>query len=276
MKPAIDISYWIDLWERHDQKDHKQQEFWDNRADFFNKKVFNDEKIGSNIVELLKEKNMLTKEMKVLDIGCGPGKHTLPMAKEVKCITALDISENMLEYLKENMENTNIVNIEPLNLNWKDLDLQDIQWENTYDLVFASMTPAIFNYETLKKMLTASKKYCYLSSFVRREDLLGDEIREYIFQKYELPFEKTEKIYCVFNILWQLGYIPEVRYLRRKWQDEMSVEEAYSLFTDKMASWVTLSDQDQEKIKTILEQKAHKGIITEKTEVIQGILTWEV
>lgn len=276
MDAKKDLQYWIDLWESNDYKDQNQQEFWDNRADFFNEKVFSGEKIGSNIVDLLIEKKMLTKEMHVLDIGCGPGKQTLPMAKKVGNITALDISENMLGYLKENMETTNISNITPLKLDWKELDVKKIQWESKYDLVFASMTPGVFNYETLNKMLIASKKYCYLSSFVKRQDLLGDEIREYIYKKYQVPLKKHNKIYYVFNILWQLGYTPEVQYIYRSWEDEMSLDEAYSLYKDKMSSLVTLSDCDQEKIKEILHKNSYKGKIIEKTEVTQGILTWEV
>lgn len=271
-----DLKYWIDLWKTHEHNTKDQQEFWDNRADFFNEKVFSGDIIESNIVDLLKDKNMLGKDMKVLDIGCGPGKHTLPMARVVKSITALDISENMLDYLKDNMKKTNIWNINPINLDWKGADLKEKSWEKAFDLVLASQSPGICNYETLEKMITASKKYCYLSSFVRRQDLIGDEIRKYVYMKYNLPIKKRDKIYCVFNILWQLGYLPEVQYKSRKWEDEMSVEEAYSLYKDKMSSMVTLTDQDREKIKKILDSQAHQGKVTEKTEVTQGILTWEV
>ncbi|NBG87111.1 class I SAM-dependent methyltransferase [Isachenkonia alkalipeptolytica] len=270
-----ELKYWVDLWEKQEKGRHKQQEFWDNRADFFDGKVFTEGKIGSNVVKLLKSKNMLSKDMKVLDIGCGPGKHTLPMAKEVKSITALDISENMLKHLQKNMESTNILNIHPISLDWKDVDLKGRQWEKAFDLVFASMTPGVFNYETLEKMLMACRKYCYLSGFVRRSDRLENEIADYIYEKYQLSPKKIDKVYYVFNILWQLDYTPEIEYIHRKWEDDMTVEEAYSLYTDKMSSMVSLSEEDREKIKKILEHKSHKGKVTEKTEVIQGILTWK-
>jgi len=276
MEREENVNYWIELWEKQEKRQLNQQKFWDNRADFFNGKVFIDEKIGSNIVDRLKSKNMLSKDMRVLDIGCGPGKHTLPMAREVKSVTALDISKNMLEHLEKNMKSTDIMNIHPLNLDWKDADVAQLQWEKRFDLVFASMTPGVFNYETLEKILVASKKYCYLSGFVRRADLLGDRIADYIYQKYQLPAKKYDKVYYVFNILWQLGYIPEVEYIHRKWEDEMTVEEAYSLYTDKMSSLVSLSEQDRKKIKEILNNEAKQGRITEKTEVVQGLLTWEV
>lgn len=276
MEAKKDLQYWIDLWESHDQKSQNPQEFWDSRADFFNDKVFSGDKIGSPIVKLLQSKNMLDKDMHVLDIGCGPGKHTLPLAKVVKSITALDISENMLDKLKENMRKTNITNIEPINLDWKDVDVKERNWNDTYDLVFASMTPAVFNYDTLKKMLIASKKHCFLSSFVKRRDLLGDEIQKYIIEKHQVPAKKADKIYYVFNILWQLGYTPEVRYFKRKWEDEMTFDEAYTIYRDNMASLTALTDQDKGKIKEILKQRVVDGRITEKTEVTQGILTWEV
>ena len=145
MKNERDLNYWIDLWEKQENGRRNEQEFWDSRADFFNRKVFTDKKVGSNIVERLKSKNRLTKDMKVLDIGCGPGKHTLPMAQEVGRVTALDISEKMLDYLEQNMKSTNIMNIDPINLDWKDADLKQLNWLKRFDLVFASMTPGVFN-----------------------------------------------------------------------------------------------------------------------------------
>jgi len=45
-------------------------------------------------------------EWTVLDIGCGPGTLTVPLAKKVKSITALDISSEMLKFLKINADKT--------------------------------------------------------------------------------------------------------------------------------------------------------------------------
>ena len=271
-----DLQYWKELWESHGQNDRDQQEFWDNRAEFFNEKVFNVDKLESYVVELLQSQKMLSKNMDVLDIGSGPGKHTLPLAREVKRVTALDISDKMLEFLKENMEYTNIHNIEPVKGDWEKMDLKERKWEKVYDLVLASMTPGISSYETLEKLLRASKKYCYLSSFVKRQDLIGDEIRAYIYEKYNLTSNKADKLYYAFNILWQLGYTPEVRYINRNWEDEFSMDEAYSLYRDKMISLTDVSDKDLLKIQEILERNSDNGMITEKTEVTQGILTWEM
>jgi len=271
-----DLQYWIDQWEDKENRRGDQEAFWDNRADFFNEKVFSDEGTGSEVVDLLASKGLLTKEMKVLDIGCGPGKHTLPMAKKVQKITALDLSEKMIGHLRENMKTAEIQNIEPVHLDWKDADLENHQWKKAFDLVFASMSPGISDFDTLKKMLEASRKICFLSSFVKRTDEIGDEVSDYIEKKYRVPPKQHEKIYYVFNLLWKMGYTPEVSYMRRSWKDTMTMEEAMSLYRDKMSSLVTLTDEDEEAIRSILEKRSSKGRVHEQTEVTIGLLIWEV
>ncbi|NBG88141.1 methyltransferase domain-containing protein [Isachenkonia alkalipeptolytica] len=273
-----DLSYWKERWRKEEGERERcdQQGFWDNRADFFNGKVFTEEKLGSEIVNHLKSKNMLTRDMEVLDIGCGPGKHTLPLAREVKRVTALDISENMLEHLRKNMKKTKLFNIDPLHLDWKDGDLKKLHWEKAFDLVFASMTPGVFNYETLEKMVKAGKQYAYLSGFVKRKDEVGDEIFRFFERSHGVSAKKQNKVYYAFNILWQWGYTPEVEYIHRTWEDEFTSEEAYALYRDKLAAVTTLLEEDREKIKEILKSFEKEGKITEKTEVTQGLLTWKL
>lgn len=67
--------------------------------------------------ELLLEsfKHNLSKDFEVLEIGAGTGRFTIEIAKQVKNITALDISANMLEILKDKMKSENLNNISTIN-----------------------------------------------------------------------------------------------------------------------------------------------------------------
>ena len=56
----------------------------------------------------------------------------------------------------------------------------------------------------------------------------------------------------------------------------MTIEEAYGLYADKLSSYKTISEKDRKKIKEILSKESKQGQIVEKTEVIQGLLYWEV
>ena len=48
----------------------------------------------------------------VLDVGCGEGSVTIPIAKRVKKVIGLDSSPKMLEYLEKRAGDNNIDNIE--------------------------------------------------------------------------------------------------------------------------------------------------------------------
>lgn len=60
----------------------------------------------------------LASDMKVIDIGCGPGRVTIPIAKRVGLageVTAMDIQPGMLEKVKEKAKANNINNIKYIN-----------------------------------------------------------------------------------------------------------------------------------------------------------------
>lgn len=68
-------------------------------------------KAGSSV---LIDRIGLKEGMRVLDVGCGPGRLTIPLAKHVGTngeIVALDIQEKMLRKLAERIKNNNLTNV---------------------------------------------------------------------------------------------------------------------------------------------------------------------
>jgi SAM-dependent methyltransferase len=59
-------------------------------------------------------------EWTVLDIGCGPGTLSVPLAPKARSVTALDISTEMLKRLEINAAKAGLNNIEYINLPWQD------------------------------------------------------------------------------------------------------------------------------------------------------------
>ncbi|MFX0561203.1 class I SAM-dependent methyltransferase [Tepidibacillus infernus] len=54
----------------------------------------------------------LKKKDTVLDLGAGTGYFSIPIAKQVKKVIAVDVSEKMLTHMKQEMENEKIENID--------------------------------------------------------------------------------------------------------------------------------------------------------------------
>ena len=85
----------------------------------------------NEVISFLSSKFELNK-MNILEVGCGTGRYTKFLADLSKTITALDLSENMLDLCKlkcKNKENITFVKCDATKLPFN---------ENSFDLVFAS------------------------------------------------------------------------------------------------------------------------------------------
>lgn len=120
---------WNAMWQESsgqvhcDRKD--QQEVWNQRAESFSKRINRvvDGKEGLDKDDYI-SKMLARIEVKpgwsVLDIGCGPGTLTIPLAKKAKNVTALDFSSEMIRILKTNADKSGANNIDYLTTSWQD------------------------------------------------------------------------------------------------------------------------------------------------------------
>ena len=72
--------------------------------------------------------------MRILDLGCGPGKYTENLAQEGHHVTGMDFSENSIEYARSQAIKNNL-NIEYICQNYLELDVM-----NQYDLIIMIYT----------------------------------------------------------------------------------------------------------------------------------------
>jgi ubiquinone/menaquinone biosynthesis C-methylase UbiE len=73
------------------------------------------------IIELLKLKPSYV----VADLGCGSGYFTVPISRIVKKIYGIDIQKEMLDYLKQKIQNPKILNIKTLHSKENKIPLQN-------------------------------------------------------------------------------------------------------------------------------------------------------
>lgn len=88
---------------------------WDVEAPYYD--LMNQMEEHSTELEL--ELLPLAKNDIVLDIGCGPGRMTVPMAKRVKQVYATDFSAGMIDICKRNCENAGVMNVCCLQADWQ-------------------------------------------------------------------------------------------------------------------------------------------------------------
>ena len=93
---------------QRDDKEEKEEDLekiWDDKSEWFFKRTEKEQENFSDrlIFKIVKEKKLLNENSKVLDIGCGTGRHLLEFSKITSHITGTDISSRMLDYAKEKL-----------------------------------------------------------------------------------------------------------------------------------------------------------------------------
>ncbi len=262
-------------WNESSKEDlYESQKFWDLRAEEFNNMI-NKQEEKFELVQYLLSKDAINRGYDVLDIGCGAGKYILEFAKIANDVTGIDISSKMISYAEQNVKNMNLSNANFKVIPWQDINLDAYRWSKKFDLVFASMSPAINSKETLTKMIEASKKYCFMSGFVYRRDKIKDELVKRIIGKNENKiFQKN--IYCSFNALWNMGIYPEITYKDVVWNKKISVEQAVEMYTILLQKNNKEDKSIKPKIKSYLQEISSDGEVEESIEAKIAWMFWKI
>jgi len=141
--------------------------------------------------------------------------------------------------------------------------------EKEFDLVFASMTPAISKIEHINRMCLISKNYCMMERFVYYRDPVREEIEKMLGRKLnKLHSNHKEYTYGLWNIVWKLGYFPEI-YL------DKYISETEKTVIDYMEQ-IICTDDEENKIIEFLKGKEKKGKIMSKEYIIKAVILWDV
>lgn len=128
-------NYWNDTyWKKH-LEDHKAENL-DFISDLWLDKYL-------NIINLIPKG-------KALDLGCGLGQYTKYLSGKGFKVISGDISIEVLERLKQDIPNANIIELDMS----EKLPFED----NTFDLVFANLSIHYFDKETTEKVLKEIKR----------------------------------------------------------------------------------------------------------------------
>lgn len=227
----MDKKFFEDMLSKDLKKDVDVEKMWDEKAIKFNApNEKNHSGFSKRVIEILNSKNLL-KGFDVLDVGGGGGRYAVPFSKFAKNVTMTDISGNMIGFAKEKAESQGAENIEFIKMVWEDADLENLNMYKKYDLVFSSMCPAVKTVEGLKKMIDASKNFCFINQLI----LDTDTFKEFIFERTSLekkfdPHNDRDSLVATFNLLWIDGYDPEINYLSDFEEFELSLEEIYEKY----------------------------------------------
>ncbi|MGD9161732.1 MAG: methyltransferase domain-containing protein [Desulfobacteraceae bacterium] len=284
---AIDeTDFWIKAWARNREdsisskrkirNEEETIEFWNRVAPSYDKHTSGKKNSRvSNVINILKRDGILTKGAEILDVGCGPGTYALHFARSVKSITALDSAGEMCRLVEKRAKADRLNNIKVINRLWKDVTLEEDRMSNRFDLVFASMTPAVNDFNSLMKLIGASKGYCCLISSVRKSfDKARNALWKRIFNEERI--QNSGSFIYNFNLLYSMGYRPTVNYIHSSWVREEPAETIIDRLSRSFWLYTEISAEVEKTITKYVNDHSIKGIFREEMESQLGVMIWNV
>lgn len=133
------------------------EELFTDYADKYEKEIFTQGTMGE--VDFIEKEINKDKNCKILDIGCGTGRHAIELAKRGYNVTGVDLSESMIDKARENARKYD------LDVDFQIADARKLNFEDQFDLVimmcegaFPLMETDEMNFEILKNASKALNK----------------------------------------------------------------------------------------------------------------------
>jgi SAM-dependent methyltransferase len=278
------VRCWVDCWnasaqERGTIADESIAAIWDRRSGRYARDMDDEKrrKRAADVFAILEEAGFSPEGARVLDIGCGPGTLSLPLARAGADVVALDVSTGMLDRLSGTAREEGL-KITALECSWWTADIDALGFRNAFDLVIASMTPGVRDVETFDRMMACSKEYCYYSNFVKRGmDKAHRDISRSILGEEPRANAHGPGLLYPFMYLYALGYRPIVEFGRHTGGREQDWTEAAERAIDFLGGTREFSDDVKEEIREYYRNvAAPDGTYRSESETFSGMMVWTV
>jgi len=287
MKQDRDVRNWIDcnkVWQDQGRKIKElgSAGFWNKnwklRSDHVREK--RDPGTKKRLIEelfgMLDEAGFHAGGARVLDVGCGLGALTLPLARAGARVTSLDISGQALRHVAAEADREGL-SIEPVECSWWTADIDSLGFRNRFDLVIGSMTPAIKDLPTFDRMMACSRNYCYYSGSLWGMNRAHQQILKKILGTDSLHRPTgTSRFMYHFMYLYLNGYRPLVRINHTQHRMEVDWEEAADRMICSLDHDVPCTGATKRKIRAYFKKSAVDGKYTLRSGGYTGMMVWDV
>jgi len=266
MYPVLPLRCACFKGEMMENSDGKEQlEFWKKRAQNFPRyeNVPGNYELG--ILGRMKGMGVDFRGKTVIDAGCGTGMYTLHIAQEAKSVEGVDISEDMLHFLRVDAEANGIKNLSVVCSDWNDYTPS-----KQFDIAFCTMSPALRTSEARKKLHDCASETVVYMGF---DGLRESNVLEHFYPIFNITPKSFSDAHKMRAWLEENGIsykceTVEGEWVSQKTQDELTESTLNALRLDA-------PDVDEETVRRNLEKfRSENGLYTETVRYRSAIIVW--
>ena len=206
---------WVAFWA--EKLASKKDKNWDEAAAGFYRRTKKDDYNDALFSKLILDENDT-----VLDVGCGEGSITIPIAKKVKKVIGIDSSPKMLEFLKKRAEDNEIFNIESILM-----PIEDISYSEIGDVDVVICSRSLNGIIPIDKVLTELNKIANKYVFITIFGPENKKIEKDFDRELNIKTEDFPNYNYFFNILFNMGIYANIeRFDLNNYREYNSIEEA--------------------------------------------------
>lgn len=206
---------WVAFWA--EKLASKKDKNWDEAAAGFYRRTKKDDYNDALFSKLILDENDT-----VLDVGCGEGSITIPIAKKVKKVIGIDSSPKMLEFLKKRAEDNEISNIESILM-----PIEDISYSEIGDVDVVICSRSLNGIIPIDKVLTELNKIANKYVFITIFGPENKKIEKDFDREVNIKTEDFPNYNYFFNILFNMGIYANIeRFDLNNYREYDSIEDA--------------------------------------------------
>jgi SAM-dependent methyltransferase len=210
----------------------------------------------SAFIDLFLKHIVLDQNMSILDIGCGPGTLAVPIARQVKRVTAIDYSEGMIELLRQEAGRQQVENIDAFTCAWED------NWSDfgitRHDIAIASRS---MNIADLRSGLEKLNSYAAAKVYIV-ERIAPSPFDPDAFAAIGRPFNSGPDYIYTLNMLYTLGIHPHIEHI------ELNREQRFASIDRAMQNYRWMFKELTAEEERRLEKFLWKQIVRQETDHI--------
>ncbi|PJN49027.1 hypothetical protein PAEAM_58890 [Paenibacillus sp. GM1FR] len=263
----FDLSVWEEAWKNRPRSSKymkksvpsNTEEVFERWARDYHAQSFTEEgeQRSERIMGWIENQGVEFAGLSILDIGAASGIFTIPFAEKGASVTAVEPSELLVSLMKETIPSALESKIEIVKERYQEISIQDKGWEKKYDFAFASMCPAMSDWETIEQAINCARKYVYISTMAgQKEHTLMNELKDVL---GVTSSHKVDDMGYIQQLLYLKGYSYTMIITREVNSFEVPVEEIIEQLPEWLNTYELPSDEDSLRLAEKYIRDTYKG-----------------